>query len=94
MKWRVTLRVESLDGRILPSGSSSAIDLGPPAAPGLGSKPGGVGDGVQVFGGTGAANAGTGVTSAVTVATPIAIGDQGGVENPPTGGRGGLGGDV
>jgi hypothetical protein len=47
---RVTLRVESLDGRILPGGSSGAINLGPPTSPGLGSKPGGVGDGVQVNG--------------------------------------------
>src|SRR5262245_18034838 len=44
---RVTLWVESLDGRILPSGSSGAIDLDPPTNPGLGSKPGGVGDGIQ-----------------------------------------------
>src|SRR5262245_47785785 len=44
---RVTLRVESLDGRILPSGSSGAIALDPPTNPGLGSKPGGVGDGSQ-----------------------------------------------
>jgi hypothetical protein len=50
MKWRVTLRVESLDGRILPSGTSGAIDRDPPSSPGLGSKPGGVGDGIQAFG--------------------------------------------
>jgi len=49
MKGRVILRVESLDGRILPSGPG-AIDLGPPTNPGLGSKPGGVGDGIQVLG--------------------------------------------
>jgi hypothetical protein len=49
---RVTLRVESLDGRILPGGSSGAIDLGPPTSPGLGSKLGGVVDGIQVNGGS------------------------------------------
>jgi hypothetical protein len=48
---RVTLRVESLDGRILPGGSSGAIDLSPPTSPGLGSKLGGVVDGIQVNGG-------------------------------------------
>jgi hypothetical protein len=81
MKRRVTLRVESLDGRILPNGSSGAIDLEPPAAPGLGSKPGGVGDGIQGFwskpGGTGegiqslgipgAANPGTSATDGMRI---------------------------
>jgi hypothetical protein len=50
MKWRVTLRVESLDGRVLPGGSFGAFGLGDPGSGDLGSKPGGVGDGIQGYG--------------------------------------------
>jgi hypothetical protein len=49
MERRVTLRVESLDGRILPSAASGGFDVGDLSSPGLGSKPGGVGDGIQVL---------------------------------------------
>jgi hypothetical protein len=122
MKRRVTFRVESLDGRILPGASSGGTylgDLGHPvltSRPGIagdgiqvlsskpgnvgegiqffGSKPGGRGEGIQVVGSKGAANPGTDVTGAVTVAAPVVIRDQGGVENPATGGRGGIGGEV
>jgi hypothetical protein len=47
MNRRVTLQVESLDGRILPSAASGGFDVGDLGSPGLGSKPGGVGDGIQ-----------------------------------------------
>ena len=80
MKRRAILRLEALDGRILP-GSLGAIDLEPPTSPGLGSKPGGVGDGIQGFwskpGGTGegiqslgipgAANSGTSATDGMRI---------------------------
>jgi hypothetical protein len=50
MKRRVALRVESLDGRIVPSAASGGLDAGDLGSPGLGSKPGGVGDGLQDLG--------------------------------------------
>lgn len=49
---RVRLRVESLDGRILPSASSGSFHFGDPGKLVLGSKPAGAGDGIQVLGGS------------------------------------------
>jgi len=108
MKRRVTFRVESLDGRILPGASSGGTYLGDLGNPVLTSKPSVVGDAIQVLSskpdatGEGiqvvrrkaAAKPGTDATGAVAVAATVAIRDQGGEDNPPTGGRGGLGGEV
>ena len=52
MKRQVTLRVESLDGRIVPSATSGGFDFGDVGNPVWGSKPGGAGDGIQVLGGS------------------------------------------
>ena len=74
MKRRVTLKLEALDNRIVPSGG--------------GSKPGGVGDGVSSY----IVPLGPGGETAHVLT--VAIGDQGGLDNPPDGGRGGIGGEV
>ena len=49
MKRRVTFRVESLDGRILPGASSGGTYLGDLGNPVLTDKPGTSGDGIQVL---------------------------------------------
>lgn len=49
MKRRVTFRVESLDGRILPGASSGGTYLGDLGNPVLTDKPGASGDGIQVL---------------------------------------------
>jgi len=56
---RVRLRVESLDGRILPSASSGSFHFGDPGKLVLGSKPAGAGDGIQVLGGSKPGTGGT-----------------------------------
>src|SRR5262245_2757297 len=54
MKRRVTLRVESLDGRILPGKcGGGGVEVGPPRVAVIddgGSKPGGTGEGIQILG--------------------------------------------
>jgi hypothetical protein len=67
---RAFLRVESLDGLILPGTPAGGIDFRNPGAAlmGAGTKPGGVGDGVQVSGGSkGVARPGDPATDAIVL---------------------------
>jgi hypothetical protein len=59
MKRRVTLRVESVDGRILPGASSGGTYLGDLGNPVVTDKPGGAGNGIQVLSSKWVINAGT-----------------------------------
>jgi len=73
MKRRVTLRVESLDGRILPSGSPSSVSFGHQTMATVddgGSKPGATGEGIQVSGSKPVADAGGNLTD---IGTPVAL---------------------
>jgi hypothetical protein len=63
---RAFLRVESLDGRILPSVSSVGIGFGHPGVAVIdegGSKPGATGEGIQVFGSKPTASGGIGLNA-------------------------------
>jgi hypothetical protein len=91
---RVTLRLESLDGRILPGKcGGGGVEVRQPAVAVIddgGSKPGATGEGIQVFGSKPTASGGIGLTDNGTSFELFGTGYKPGT----TGGQGATGGVV